>query len=313
MKLTPIIAKQHYFKPGEDNRLGLWKFITYLGNREGANEWIDRGMGATREDLLRLSDEKRSRFTQMRDLTFATDPHLMKFIPEDRRHHVMSRTVERSMSRWYRENHWGEADYSYILHDKAEDGSDGTSHDKLHAHVLMPGTVQPDPCLARRHVKVTREHVEDLRRTASACFIREMERELGRDVVQEILRERDAQIERERAAKHREKDGPSISEVAGVIGIMKQEEERKKREKEGKQASKKAKQRAQDRLLRLELKRRQQADRDAARDLRRKARDERLAERERLHQEKLAELRRQEQARNNPPGFYPDFFGMDLD
>ncbi len=308
MKLTPIIAKQHYFKPGEANRLGLWKFITYLGSREGSHGWVDRGMGSSREDILRCSDERRSRQVQLRDLVFAPDPHLMKHVPEDRRHRVMERTTDRSMQTWFAENGWGEAEYSRVLHDKEENG-----RDQVHSHVVMAGTIQPDPLLKRRKHRVDRVHLEDLRRTASKTFIREMERELGKEKVQEILRDRDAAIELERAARSGPA-GPNMGQVASVIGLMNQQERDKQLKKRGKEISKKTKQRRAERDLRQIAKQREQAGKLAERDQRRQAREERLTQRERLHQEKLAELRRQEQAKNTPTrGFYPDFFGIDLD
>lgn len=279
MKITPVIAKQHYFKPGPANRLGFWKFLTYLGSRSGAGAWIDKGLGTTREDILRLTDERQSRQVQARDLVIAPDPYLWAFLPKERRHSIMTRITERSVEAWFRTNGWGEAEYSHILHDKETDGLD-----KLHSHVILPATIQPNPLFRPRKHFVHRVHLENLRRTASDFFIHEMERQLGREAVRTIFQERDLRIERERSLKQPKTAILPLADIGSAVSLMKQ----------GKAVSKKAAQRQHERSLRHYGRQRLTAKREGQREQRRHARDLRLADRERVYQETLAQLRREE-------------------
>lgn len=311
MKMTAVIAKQHYFPPGGDNRIEIKKFLRYLTRRDGAQQWVDRGMGSDPAAILQCSDQMNSRFTQLRDIALPPDPYLWPHIPADRRHAVMSRVVERSMSKWGRDNQWGTLDYSYILHEKEEDESE-----KLHAHIVLPGTIQPDPVLSRRHHRIRSPHLEDLRRTASAFFIKELEREVGPERLAQILKERDERIELDRAAKreleskHRAAPDQGMGDIAGVVGLIKEQGRIKEQKKRNIQASKKAQRRADARRFRIYMK--EQAKQQRA-ETRRQAREERLAAREQNHQEQLAELRREEEERSPNSGGFSHKGDIDFD
>lgn len=199
-----IISKVAYHKPEEMPH--FQQFVTYCETRSGAREWRDRGLGSSYEDITERCTKLGGKKAISRNFTFAPDPEMWSHLPADQRYEILDAVVERTMRTWYRNNHFGEPEYSYIAHDKEEDDSE-----KLHAHVIAPGTIPRGRGRVGHYVR--RVHVEDLNRTANAEFIREMERVLGRDRTREILQQRNARIALEKRQRWIEERGLPQREV----------------------------------------------------------------------------------------------------
>ncbi len=180
-----------------------------------AARWVDRGMGETYRQIANRAYVWRGRSVLARTWVVSPDPELMRHVPEGRRFEVVRRVTEKTLERWYGDNGWGQPEYSYVIHDKhiADKRSMEFGEDKLpsksqrkrllpmaHAHVITPGTIPIDAAedAARVDHYVKKPHIRDLNRAAAEAFTEELERVLGRERAREVLRERDARLERER-------------------------------------------------------------------------------------------------------------------
>lgn len=162
-----------------------------------AARWVDRGMGETYRQIANRAYVWRGRSVLARTWVVSPDPELMRHVPEGRRFEVVRRVTEKTLERWYGDNGWGQPEYSYVIHDKhrVKDGEQ-----MVHAHVITPGTIPIDAAedAARVDHYIKKPHIRDLNRAAAEAFTEELERVLGRERAHEVLRERDARLERER-------------------------------------------------------------------------------------------------------------------
>jgi hypothetical protein len=163
-------------------------------------KWVNRGMGETYRQILKRAIDWQGRRTLARTWVISPDPELMLHVPEDRRFEVMKNVTEKTVERWYGDNGWGQAEYSYVLHDKHR-SKDGMQ--MLHAHVVTPATIPVDAAgeLGRIDHIVHKPHILDLRHTAAESFEQELGRVLGKEQARQLIAERDARLERERWAK----------------------------------------------------------------------------------------------------------------
>ncbi len=160
-------------------------------------KWVDRGMGETYRQILDRARQWQGRSVLARTWVISPDPELMRHVPESKRFEVVRNVTEKTVERWYSDNGWGTAEYSYVIHDKhrAKDGEQ-----MVHAHVITPGTIPIDALedLGRIDHYVARPHFRDLNRTAAEAFHEELGRVLGKERAREVIAERDARLERER-------------------------------------------------------------------------------------------------------------------
>jgi|GEM_PF-1118377 len=160
-------------------------------------KWVDRGMGETYKQITNRAYDWRGRSVLARTWVVSPDPELMRHVPEDKRFEVVRNVTEKTIERWYSDNGWGQAQYSYVIHDKhrVKDGEQ-----MAHAHVITPGTIPIDAAeeMGRVDHYVKRPHFRDLNVTAAETFTEELGRVLGKERALEIVAERNARLERER-------------------------------------------------------------------------------------------------------------------
>jgi hypothetical protein len=193
--------------------------------------WVDRGLGETYRQIVSQAFDWQGRRTLARTWVISPDPELMRHLPEKQRFEAVRRVTEQTVERWYSDNGWGQAEYSYVIHDKHRSG-DGEQ--MVHAHVITPGTVRVDEAgeLGRVDHFVSRAHIRDLHHTAAESFEQELGRVLGRERAQELIAERDARLERERHPnRERQERFRHLRQVADVMYLLKTERASRKAKK----------------------------------------------------------------------------------
>jgi hypothetical protein len=206
-------------------------------------KWVDRGMGETYRQIASRAFEWQGRRTLARTWVISPDPELMRHVPEDRRFEVVRSVTERTVERWYSDNGWGQAEYSYVIHDKHR-SKDGEQ--MVHAHVITPGTIMVDEAgeLGRMDHFVTRAHIRNLHHTAEEAFAEELGRVLGKERAHEIIAERNARLERERnrGREQQERLG-RLRALGDVMQLLKAERSARQAKKERQKRRQRAMQR----------------------------------------------------------------------
>jgi len=210
--------------------------------------WVDRGMGETYRQIANRAYDWQGRRMLARTWVISPDPELMKHVPEAKRFEVVRNVTEKTVERWYSDNGWGLAEYSYVIHDKQR-SSDGEQ--MAHAHVITPGTVRVDETgeLGRIDHVAKKPHIRDLHRTARQALEEELGRVLGKERARALIAERDARLERERDAKQVLRKLRKARVLADVMEVMKAEQAAKR----AKKASKKRKREALQRQAELRM------------------------------------------------------------
>jgi len=113
----------------------------YIAPQHRDRKWVDRGMGETYKQIASRAFDWQGRRTLARTWVISPDPELMKHVPEEWRFDVVRNVTERMVERWYSDNGWGQAEYSYVIHDKRR-AADGEQ--MVHAHLITPGTIPID-------------------------------------------------------------------------------------------------------------------------------------------------------------------------
>lgn len=263
-----------------------------LAQREA--KWVDRGMGESYRQILKRSIDWQGRQTLARTWVISPDPELMQHVPEDRRFEVMKNVTEKTVERWYAENGWGQADYSYVLHDKHR-SKDGMQ--MLHAHVVTPATIPVDAAgeLGRIDHIVRKPHIRDLNHTAAESFEQELGRVLGKEQARNLISERDARLEHARLAKRARKE--RMHRLRGMQDIQRllaaeQAARSKKKRKKPLSLELRADLRIYSSYVTEDREKRREADKQRIQIARQQAQDQELTQernRQRQHMEQLQE------------------------
>jgi hypothetical protein len=273
-----IIASLGYKRPGEVKKLrNLCKYLQYrdgsvrreafmradpgteLRYPDGLSDyarpehrdvkWVDRGMGETYHQIANRAYDWQGRRTLARTWVISPDPELMQHIPEGKRFEVVRNVTEATVERWYSDNGWGQAEYSYVVHDKHRTAN---GEQMAHSHIITPGTITIDEAgsLGRIDHIVRRAHVRDLHRTSAQVFEEELGRVLGRDRAQELIAERDARIERERDPLRARRDKMArLQKLADVMQLLQAE----KAARQAKKSKRRRKRRSRQRMAELRM------------------------------------------------------------
>jgi hypothetical protein len=214
----------------------------YIAPQHRDRKWVDRGMGETYKQIANHAFDWQGKRTLARTWVISPDPELMKHVPEEWRFDVVRNVTERTVERWYSANGWGQAEYSYVIHDKHR-VADGEQ--MVHAHVITPATIRVDEAgeLGRIDHYVSRPHIRDLHRTAAATFEQELGRVLGKERAQELIAERNARLERERdpGRGRRERFG-KLRTLADIMQLLEAEREARRANRERKKRRRNAQQ-----------------------------------------------------------------------
>jgi hypothetical protein len=251
MPKTTIIADMKYKRRGEHSNLR--ELLKYLQYRDGSvrrdaylsadpeaefrypegvsdyvkpthrdTRWVDRGMGETYSQIGKQAEQWQGRSVLARTWVISPDPEIMRHVPEGKRFELVQRVTEGTIERWYSDNGWGQAEYSYVVHDKHR-SSDGEQ--MAHAHVITPGTVPIDAAgeLGRIDHIVKRPHLRDLNRTAGEVLEEEMGRILGKERAQQVIAERNARLEREQTTSRQQ--SRKLKDFADVVQLIRNEQQ----------------------------------------------------------------------------------------
>jgi hypothetical protein len=254
-------------------------------------KWVDRGMGEGYSQVLKKAHELQGRSILARTWVISPDPDLMTHIPPEQRFDVMRRVTERTVDAWYEDNGWGQPDYSYVIHDRQ---TNVDRKQQIHSHIITPGTIPLDEAgtLGRADHIVKKHHIRDLHRTSAEIFELEMERVLGRDRVDEILREREEKLLAERYPGSDVREQlKRARQLYDIAGLLKADSARKKAKKE------EQKRRRTAQMRRHELRLYAQYARTKGDRLRSEGWDERRIAREAVFEAELDDLRVGDQER----------------
>jgi len=263
----------------------------YVAPQHRDAKWVDRGMGETYKQITSRAFDWQGRRALARTWVISPDPELMKHVPEKHRFDVIRNVTEQTVDRWYGDNGWGQPEYSYVIHDKHR-VADGEQ--MVHAHIITPATIRVDEAgeLGRIDHYVSKPHIRDLHRTAADSFEHELGRVLGKDRAQEIIAERNARLERERAPgrDRRERFGKlrTLADIMQLLDAEKEARQRKKRRRTAQQV--RAELRMYARYVNEERRKRREADYRRLAIVRRQEQDAQL-ERERAgHRTRVGRL-----------------------
>ncbi len=275
----------------------------YIKPAHRETRWIDKGMGETYHQITNQAYDWQGRRTLARTWVISPDPELMKHVPEDRRFEIVRDVTEKTVERWYSDNGWGQAQYSYVLHDKQR-SKDGEQ--MVHSHVITPGTICVDEAgeLGRIDHIVKRPHIRDLHRTAGETFEQELGRVLGKERAQEIIAERDARLERERYPdREKHERMRQLRAVGDVMQLLKAEQVARRKKKSRKKRNQRARQRQAElrmyaRYINEDRRSRRDADQKRMEIARRQEQDQELAGESERHRQRVERI--QERGRRIP-------------
>ena len=133
-------------------RQGLKATLKYLQYRDKRNNhlaqsrdyerWQDRGMGLSHGEIYRNCDALQSKHVLAWTWVISPAPDLMELVPEGARRDLLYELTERVVEDYYTERGFDVPEYSYIMHTAKTKPKEGEpSHEHLHTHVILPGTV----------------------------------------------------------------------------------------------------------------------------------------------------------------------------
>ena len=262
-------------------------------NREA--RWVDRGMGEGYREIANRAYDWQARRTLARTWVISPDPELMAHVPDAQRFDLVRRVTEQTVERWYSDNGWGTAEYSYVLHDKrrAQDGLQ-----MVHAHVITPATVRVDEAgeLGRIDHVVKKAHIRDLHHTAAEAFEQELGRVLGRDRAREVIAERDARLERERhpdrARQERFRQLHALADVQRLLDMEKDARQAKRTKRRDRRRSlrRQAELRMYARYVNEDRRRRREADYIRMKAARQQEQEHELAQERQRHRQRVERI-----------------------
>jgi hypothetical protein len=140
-------AGRHGGQGSQSGFTGLRSLLKYFEFRagslsgEGADHWVDCGMGTDWRNIVKQCAQFGSKDVLAWTMVISPSPHIMARVPEAQRGAVLQTLTHYLVESYYAERGAETPEYSFTTHSRhTAPGKDGSML-QMHTHVILPGTV----------------------------------------------------------------------------------------------------------------------------------------------------------------------------